>query len=286
MASVITRNFVSEPFEVKRNSAPPALVVHEIRLQPGTRPNFCSVRNGPPKGSGSSALLNSGLYGRMECLAVAPLFLGLSPADRSEMASAARERRLGAKSTLFREGEDVKFVFLIASGWVKTTQLSRSGKEVILRVDSRGDVIDGIGSGHLEVHTFTAETMGDCCVLTWDAKTYLSFVNRFPGLQINASRVLAERLHKLEARFRDLAIEPVTQRLARLLLNLYGQSLGATQDLHIALSCEELAKMTGTTLFTVSRLLSDWQEQEIICRERKTVVVENPAMLIAIAEGR
>ncbi|MBI3475233.1 MAG: Crp/Fnr family transcriptional regulator [Acidobacteria bacterium] len=201
------------------------------------------------------------------------------------MASAARERLFGAKSALFREGEDVKSVFLIASGWVKTSQLSRSGKEVILRVDGRGEVIDGIGAGYLAVHAFTAETMDDCYLLTWDAKTYLSFVKRFPSLQINASRVLAERLHKLEARFRDLAAEPVKQRLARLLLSLYEQSVGATHDLHIALSCEELAQMTGTTLFTVSRLLSDWQEQEIICRERRTVVVENPAMLSAIAEG-
>ena len=279
MASVTTCNLVPETFEVKRNSAAPGLVVR-------TRPKSCSARNVSPKGSGSSAVLNFGLYGRMEILAVAPLFLGLSPTDRSEMASAARERRLGAKSTLFREGEELKSVFLIASGWVKTTQLSRSGKEVILRVDSKGEVINGIGSGHRAVHAFTAETMDDCSVLTWDARTYLSFVNRFPGLHINASRVLAERLHKLEARFRDLATEPVTQRLARLLLNLYEQCLGGTHDLHIALSCEELAQMTGTTMFTVSRLLSDWQEQEIICRERKTVVIENPAMLIAVAEGR
>jgi hypothetical protein len=42
--------------------------------------------------------------------------------------------------------------------------------------------------------------------------------------------------------------------------------------------------MTGTTLFTVSRLLSEWEERDIIRREQKVIVIENRAALIEMGE--
>jgi len=52
----------------------------------------------------------------------------------------------------------------------------------------------------------------------------------------------------------------------------------------IDLSREELAQMTGTTLFTVSRLLCDWEQRGMIQTQRKAVVVRNRASLIELAE--
>jgi CRP-like cAMP-binding protein len=52
----------------------------------------------------------------------------------------------------------------------------------------------------------------------------------------------------------------------------------------IGLSREELAQLTGTTLFTVSRLLSQWEKQGIVSSRREAVVVCDVQALAALSE--
>jgi CRP/FNR family transcriptional regulator, nitrogen oxide reductase regulator len=46
-----------------------------------------------------------------------------------------------------------------------------------------------------------------------------------------------------------------------------------------------LAEMIGATIFTVSRLLCDWQDLGILESQRKAVVVRNPIRLIKFADA-
>jgi CRP-like cAMP-binding protein len=75
----------------------------------------------------------------------------------------------------------------------------------------------------------------------------------------------------------------VPARLARLLIRLAGETTHSALD-PICLSREELSQMTGTCLFTVSRLLSLWAEAEILTVDRKTVVIDDLPRLSRIAE--
>ena len=42
--------------------------------------------------------------------------------------------------------------------------------------------------------------------------------------------------------------------------------------------------MTGTTLYTVSRVLSEWERQGIVSAGREHIVIRSPELLRAIAE--
>jgi CRP/FNR family transcriptional regulator, nitrogen oxide reductase regulator len=90
-------------------------------------------------------------------------------------------------------------------------------------------------------------------------------------------------MRMLEGRVHEFATERVPQRLARVLLRLIAQFGSSFDSAPVDLSCEELAQMAGTTLFTVSRLLCDWASQGIIRPERSAVLVENLPGLIAVA---
>jgi CRP-like cAMP-binding protein len=54
--------------------------------------------------------------------------------------------------------------------------------------------------------------------------------------------------------------------------------------LEINLSQEELAQMTATTMFTVSRLLSSWAKQGIVTLRRQAILVRSPIGLLGISE--
>jgi Fe2+ or Zn2+ uptake regulation protein len=45
-----------------------------------------------------------------------------------------------------------------------------------------------------------------------------------------------------------------------------------------------MAEMTGTSLFTVSRILKRWQEAGVIHSQRQRILVQHPHGLVMIAE--
>ncbi|MCS7174094.1 MAG: helix-turn-helix domain-containing protein, partial [Armatimonadetes bacterium] len=52
----------------------------------------------------------------------------------------------------------------------------------------------------------------------------------------------------------------------------------------LPLSREDLAGLTGTTLYTASRILSRWAQQGIVSAGRQRLVIRKPHALVEIAE--
>jgi CRP-like cAMP-binding protein len=105
-------------------------------------------------------------------------------------------------------------------------------------------------------------------------------------LAVNLLDLLAERLHEMQARYEELATEQVEQRLARTLLRL-GERAGRSVDggtlVDVRLSRRDLAEMTGTSLFTVSRILNRWQDAGIVQSRRQHILIRQSAGLETVA---
>jgi CRP-like cAMP-binding protein len=168
---------------------------------------------------------------------------------------------------------------------MKLTQLAASGDVVIVRFAVPGEVVSGPGLSGSSLQTATAVALEPSDLLSWEARSFEALSERFPLLHRNSLRILAERVRDVEERYRELATERVAARLARTLLRLLGQ-MGRPrgETVVISLSREELGQMIGTTLFSVSRLLSQWQSQGIVAAAREAVIVKVPSGLVTIAE--
>jgi len=55
-------------------------------------------------------------------------------------------------------------------------------------------------------------------------------------------------------------------------------------SIKINLAREELAQLTGTTIFTVSRLLTQWKKQGIVSPGREIIMVRDPAALAELSK--
>jgi len=226
------------------------------------------------------------LHARISCIQETRLFRGLSFAECADVASAAQERCFAKGQTIFREGDPAQFVVVLVSGRVKLSQLSRFGTEVIFSVGETGEILGGLALVPDGRHRTTAQCLGQCQLLTWEARNFAALEEQIPVVRRNALAILAERLYSLEERFVELATERVAPRLARMLMRLLEQGSRSSQGIYrIDLSHEDLAQMIGTTLFTVSRLFSDWEEQGVVQTQRKAVEVLNPTGLAALAEA-
>jgi CRP-like cAMP-binding protein len=104
---------------------------------------------------------------------------------------------------------------------------------------------------------------------------------------MNAVQFVAERLHDLQRRHRQAMTERVERRVARAVMRLArdaGRAVDGGVEIDFRISRQDIAEMTGTTLYTVSRLLSTWQEQGLLRSGRQRVTVTNPGALAALAD--
>jgi len=213
------------------------------------------------------------------------LFADVSSSDCASILGSAREKRFARRQTLYSEGDPVRFVTLLLSGCVKVTQIGMSGSEVILRLNGAGEVVGAFRLCADCNHCSTAQSIQPTNALVWEAAAFERLLERYPAFRRNTVRALETRLQEMEQRFREVSTERVGSRLSSELVRLTNR-LGRPVDGHleITLSRAELAQLTGTTLFTVSRLLCQWQTLGIVKIRREAVLVQDFAALSQISQ--
>jgi CRP-like cAMP-binding protein len=225
-----------------------------------------------------------GNYHGEAALAACPVFRGLETAHYAGILAAARTREFARGEWLYMDGHPIKEVLLLTSGRVKITKYGENGGAAILGLGGPGDVLGAANLFSTGTHTTTAEPVQRCRALVWCASAFKAFVERFPILYPNLIRIHAEYLAQLEERFHEVATELVSRRVARQLVRLHEKTVQPAADqTEIRFSQEELAQMTGTTLFAVNRLLSEWEVRGMVTPRRQALTIHNAESLRAMS---
>jgi CRP-like cAMP-binding protein len=215
------------------------------------------------------------------------LFASLPDATLREIAENARVRRAAAGDSIFREGDPATSFFVIARGSVKLTQVSPEGHQVVLRLIAPGDAFGGVAAfGGLD-YPVSADAVTDVAAFEWPGAVMAGLMERHATLAMNAVRFVAARLHELQVRYRQLATDKVERRIARALVRLAEQSGRRIEGgvlIDLPLTREDLGQMTGTTLYTVSRIVSRWEQEGVLDVGRQRIVIRQPHALMSVAD--
>jgi CRP-like cAMP-binding protein len=240
------------------------------------------IRPATPRSSASESALD----GHIALMGTSALFAGIPPAQCREIVSAALARVFAPGEAIFMQGHPVRTHVLIQSGNVKVTQVSDAGREVLLWMNGPGESVGIPNEAPCHHHACSARAIKRCHAVTWEDSRFQSLIVKYPQIGVNINRMLSQQLVELEQRFREIATEKVATRLSYALLRLAAQVgtpiFGGTE---ISLSREELSQMIGTTLFTVSRVLSKWAEEGFIASRRHGVIIyDSKRLLLAAVE--
>ncbi len=217
----------------------------------------------------------------------APLFEGLPADDVTAILAAAHRRRHGRAEFVCRQGDPVDAVYMVATGQVRLSQLEPDGQEVVIRFIGPGDIFGAVAAFKATQFPVSGEVVEASEVLAWDRATMTSLVARHPRLGQNLMAILSARIQEMRERIGDLQTQRVERRIARALLRLAQQAGQRTETgilINLPLSRQDLAEMTGTTLYTVSRVLSQWEADDIVKPGRERVEILRPHALVTIAE--
>ncbi len=185
---------------------------------------------------------------------------------------------------LFHEGAPAHALVLTLSGRFKLTQASGGGQEVVVRFSGPGDAFGALAVLDGKVYPFTARAVIPSRVLQWPRTTLGALFVQVPVFQRNVLSVVGGHGREMLDRVRELATEAVPRRLARALERLLPQGeLMAEGILLTGVTQQDLAHMSGTTLFTVSRTLAEWQRAGVVATGRGRVLVRNRDALAALS---
>jgi CRP/FNR family transcriptional regulator, nitrogen oxide reductase regulator len=214
------------------------------------------------------------------------IFDGLTDGERQEWLARATRASLKNRHTLARQGDPATNFYLVESGFLKILQITAEGAEVIVRFVAPGEPFGGVVALGDAVYPVTAVVAQPAVVLGWTRAAVGELLVKTPHVRVNIMREMATHMTDALTRVRELTSARVGQRLAQTLLRLTRQC-GQTDPGGVLivqpLTRQELADLTGTTLYTVSRTLAKWESQGLVESRKRLLLVKSPRRLEDIA---
>ena len=161
-------------------------------------------------------------------------------------------------------------------GNAKLTHLSPDGSQALKRFVHPGD---GYGISSLlsdGVYLWSLQAIDNCQMLVWSGEILADLMERYIEIMYNTLRIVITQQQEMQDRYLELLTLSVEQRLALALLRLCSDAGNQTAGgclIDVSLSRGDLAEYTGTTKFSVSRLLQKWERQGWVRTGRERVFV-------------
>jgi CRP/FNR family cyclic AMP-dependent transcriptional regulator len=170
-------------------------------------------------------------------------------------------------ATLFYEDEPSNGVYMLCQGRVKLSTYSRDGRALILRVAEAGEILGLSAAISDSVHEATAEAIEPCQINFVRKPDFLCFLRENADAGLNALRQLSRNYHAAYTQACSLGLSStVSDKLIKLLLSWCVKPNRANGEVHlkVAFSHEDMAEMIGTSRETVTRLLKEFRELDLI----------------------
>jgi CRP-like cAMP-binding protein len=216
-----------------------------------------------------------------------PLFRGLAASEIRDILNIAHSTRVAKDGHVFDQGAEAQSFFLLLHGHVRAVKITPAGEQIVVRYVSRGELFGVAPAIGLATYPATAIAAVDSVVLVWPAFTWAELARKYPSLASSTLQMIGTRLQEAHTRVIEMSTEEVERRVARTLLRLANQAGRKVErgiEIDFPISRQNIAEMTGTTLHTVSRILSAWEQAGIVESGRQRVTLRDGHRLMMIAE--
>jgi len=209
---------------------------------------------------------------------------GLDPPDARVVLAASTTRQLPTHVNIYEQSQPASSVFLLSSGRARYYSMMPDGRKIILHWLMPGDTL-GLASilQTPSPYRVSAETVRESAVLVWNRQVMRSLMDAYPRLLHNALTVSVAYLDLYIAAHAALVSDSAKQRLASVLVRLT-ESIGneVSDGVELQVTNEELASAANITLFTASRILSEWQGEHALTKRRGRIILHSPQRLLRL----
>jgi len=208
----------------------------------------------------------------------------LNKGELLKMAQCKVSKTIKKGELIFEEGEKLNGVFCVKDGVCKITKLSPNGKDQIIKLGKKGDLLGQRSMISDEPANLSAVALEDMEVCFIPKTEILGFFDENNNFSMNVMKTICGDLKEADEIMVNMAQKTVKERLALALLYL-AENFGLNDDnsLRIQLSREEIASMIGTATESCIRLLSDFNKLGIIIIMGKKIIINDQSKLKKIS---
>ncbi|MGK0292465.1 MAG: CRP/FNR family transcriptional regulator [Porticoccaceae bacterium] len=178
---------------------------------------------------------------------------------------------------LFMAGDDIKSIFILHSGSVKSYIESSDGDNQITGFHLPGDVLGLHGiDGH--VHTGTVEALETSSVCEIKSSSLDSIIEAFPKLQSKFLRLVLREMDHEQKMLLVLGKMTAERRIAHFLLDISSRLKEhglSSERINLSMTRHDIANYLGLAVETVSRILTRFQRSGIIEVERRFILLKD-----------
>ncbi len=181
---------------------------------------------------------------------------------------------------IFEEGDTVNGVYCVKDGVCKLSKLSANGKDQIVKLVVKGDLLGQRSLVGEESANLSAVALNDMEVCFIPKSEIMNDLQNNPKFTLDMLQQMAHDLKDSDNIIVDMAQKSVKNRFADVLVYM-NENFGVDADgyLSITLSREDYANIVGTATESAIRILSQFKKEGLISTKGKMIKLENIAGL-------
>ena len=208
----------------------------------------------------------------IEILSKDPIFKHLNIQELKQISEYAIQRKYRSGQTITYYGDTWPYLFVIIKGGVIGIKESKEGRSLIVVSLGKRDIFWGTAffeeEASMPVSLISEE---ESYLALWSKDVLLPVFLRNGIMSWELARLMVKRMQLASEIVEGLAFQPVVGRLANLLLENYGDSVGEYVSRDLTL--DEMGSRIGTTREMVCRVLARFAEEETIRIERTKFMI-------------
>jgi CRP/FNR family transcriptional regulator, cyclic AMP receptor protein len=200
----------------------------------------------------------------------------LEPDELARVLAFARTERFSNGQVIFRRGDAGQSMMIVISGRIKISVSSSEGKEAVLAILGRGEVLGEMALIDGKERSADATAMEAGEALSIQRRDFIPFLERNPTICLRLLAVMSDRLRRTSEMVEDRSFLDLPGRLAKTLLDL-GRTAGIETDeglrVEMPMSQSAFGALLGASRETVNKQLKAWQDEGLILTGRRYVVL-------------
>jgi len=195
-------------------------------------------------------------------------------------------RKIKKGEVIFEEGEKLNGVYCVRGGVSKLAKLSPNGKDQIVKLASKGEVLGQRSVVAEENSNLSATAVSDMEMCFIPKEAIVSTLDKNPDFTYEVLRYMAHDLKEADDVIVNMSQKTVKERIAEALLYMMN-NFGEDQEGYLALvlSREDIANVVGTATESCIRILSEFKKQGLIKTSGKRMAILEARKLQDLADG-
>ncbi|MEQ8360483.1 MAG: Crp/Fnr family transcriptional regulator [Cytophagales bacterium] len=174
-------------------------------------------------------------------------------------------------------------IYFIHQGKVKIGSYSEDGKEILKAVLTPGELFGEMALiGEEKRNDFAQAIENDTQLCPLSLSEMESILLDSKELSIKLTKIIGLRLRKIERRLESLVFKDARTRIVDFIKEMgeeRGQKVGFETLIRNPLTHQDMANLTGTSRQTVTTVLNELKEKNVINFDRRRILVRDMALL-------